>query len=173
MSPALRGGAVPALALLTQQEEPLRALQDPALALKIVTESRHSLCLQMDFLKDKISKDNAKLHEFTFLLPQSMSNHGLGTILDSLAQLPCQSRAGTEPAPSLMFVKKPKTWGIWGCLFQTFQTVPVTSSGEQTPANGSSLTEKSHYPLFSFNPLGNSFLLKKTLSCGLCAIHHD
>lgn len=82
--------------------------------------------------------------------------------LDSLTRLLCQSRAWTEPAPSLVFVRKPKTWGIWGCLFQTFQTVPVTSSGEQTPANGSSLTEKSHYPLFSFNPLGNSFLLKKT-----------
>jgi len=67
-----------------------------------------------------------------------------------------------------MFARKLKTWGIWGCLFQTFQTVPVTSSGEETPVNSSSLTEKSHYPLFSFNPLGNSSLPKKTQMCFVC-----
>lgn len=93
---------------------------------------------------------------------QTMNFSWLTSIsLASLTKLMSQSRAWKQPGPSLVFVGKIKTWGIWGCLFQTFQTVPVTSSGEETPANGSSLTEKSHYPLFSFNPLGNSFLLKK------------
>lgn len=56
-----------------------------------MTESRRSLCFQMDFPKDKISKDNAKLCEFTFLLPKSMSNHELGMINLSQSGFPCKA----------------------------------------------------------------------------------
>lgn len=110
---------------------------------------------------------------FTCVFPKSMPNHELCMINHLLVRIPLQgslrqSRAWKQLGPSLTFVRKLKTWGIWGYLFQTFQTVPVTSSGEETPANSSSLTEKSHYSLFSFNPLGNSFLLKKTQMWFVC-----
>lgn len=123
--------------------------------------------------KTKTSKHNAKLEEFYLHCPRicarAWTMHAQPSLNPgSRERLMNQSKALKKPGPSLTFVTKLQTWAVWGCLFQTFQTVPVTSSGEETPVNGSSLSEKSHYPLFSFNPLGNSFLLKKTQLWFVC-----